>query len=125
MALMSLRSRSHVKASMVLTRADHLFIHNNIRSLLIHDFYYRMLRYSSLVITLISMLFFLLYITEIYLQTAHHTSPLWNYSYPNLFSKQSYLCNLLSQINYPLIMIISIEIKTNVKLKTITNIIDL
>ena len=25
MALMSLRSRSHVKASMVLTRADHLF----------------------------------------------------------------------------------------------------
>ena len=34
MALMSLRSRSHVKASMVLTRADHLFIHNYIRSLL-------------------------------------------------------------------------------------------
>ena len=32
--LMSLRSRSHVKASMVLTRADHLFIHNYIRSLL-------------------------------------------------------------------------------------------
>ena len=31
---MSLRSRSHVKASMVLTRADHLFIHNYIRSLL-------------------------------------------------------------------------------------------
>ena len=30
MALMSLRSRSHVKASMVLTRADHLFIHNYI-----------------------------------------------------------------------------------------------
>ena len=27
---MSLRSRSHVKASMVLTRADHLFIHNYI-----------------------------------------------------------------------------------------------
>ena len=31
---MSLRSRSHVKASMVLTRADNLFIHNYIRSLL-------------------------------------------------------------------------------------------
>ena len=30
----SLRSRSHVKASMVLTRADHLCIHNYIRSLL-------------------------------------------------------------------------------------------
>ena len=34
MALMSLRIRSHVKASMVLTRADHLFIHNYIRLLL-------------------------------------------------------------------------------------------
>ena len=34
MALMSIRSRSHVKASVVLTRADHLFIHNYIRSLL-------------------------------------------------------------------------------------------
>ena len=34
MALMSLRSRSHVKASMVLTIADNLFIHNYIRSLL-------------------------------------------------------------------------------------------
>ena len=34
MALMSLRSRSRVKASMVLTKADHLFIHNYIRSLL-------------------------------------------------------------------------------------------
>ena len=34
MAIMSIRSRSHVKASMVLTRADHLFIHNYIRSLL-------------------------------------------------------------------------------------------
>ena len=34
MALMSLRSRSHVKASVVLTRADHLFIHNYIISLL-------------------------------------------------------------------------------------------
>ena len=32
MALMSLRSRSRVKASMVLTRADHLFIYNYIRS---------------------------------------------------------------------------------------------
>ena len=31
---MSLQSRSHVKASMVLTRTDHLFIHNYIRSLL-------------------------------------------------------------------------------------------
>ena len=31
MDLMSLRSRSHVKASMVLTRADHLFIHYYIR----------------------------------------------------------------------------------------------
>ena len=30
MALMSLRSRYHVKASMVLTRADNLFIHNYI-----------------------------------------------------------------------------------------------
>ena len=30
---MSLRSRSRVKASMVLTRADHLFIYNYIRSL--------------------------------------------------------------------------------------------
>ena len=34
MAIMSLGSRSHVKASMVLTRADHLFIHNHVRSLL-------------------------------------------------------------------------------------------
>ena len=34
MALMSLRSRSHVKASMALTKADHLCIHNYIRSLL-------------------------------------------------------------------------------------------
>ena len=34
MALMSLRSQSHVKASMVLTKAEHLFIHNYIRSLL-------------------------------------------------------------------------------------------
>ena len=31
---MSLRSRSHVKASVVLTRADQLFIHDYIRSLL-------------------------------------------------------------------------------------------
>ena len=34
MALMSLRSRSHDKASIVLTRAYHLFIHNYIRVLL-------------------------------------------------------------------------------------------
>ena len=34
MAVISLRSRSHVKASIVLTRADHLCIHNYIRSLL-------------------------------------------------------------------------------------------
>ena len=34
MALMSLRSRSRVKASVVLTRADHLCIHIYIRSLL-------------------------------------------------------------------------------------------
>ena len=34
MALISLRSRSHVKASMVKTRADYLFIHNYMRSLL-------------------------------------------------------------------------------------------
>ena len=34
MALMSLRSYSQVKASVVLMRADHLFIHNYIRSLL-------------------------------------------------------------------------------------------
>ena len=34
MALMYLQSPSHVKASMVLTRADHLFIHHYIRSLL-------------------------------------------------------------------------------------------
>ena len=33
MALMSLRIRSHVKASVVLTRADHLCIHNYIGSL--------------------------------------------------------------------------------------------
>ena len=32
--LMSIRSRSHVKASMVLTRADHLFTPIYIRSLL-------------------------------------------------------------------------------------------
>ena len=30
---MLLRSRFHIKASMVLTRADHLFIHNYIKSL--------------------------------------------------------------------------------------------
>ena len=34
MALMSLRSRSHIKASMVLMRADHLFIYNYIKALL-------------------------------------------------------------------------------------------
>ena len=34
MAFMYLRSRSHVKASVVLTKADHLFIHNYITSLL-------------------------------------------------------------------------------------------
>ena len=34
MALMSLRSRSHVKSYIVLTRDDHLFIHNYIRSLI-------------------------------------------------------------------------------------------
>ena len=34
MALMSLRSRSHVKAITFLTKADHLFINNYIRSLL-------------------------------------------------------------------------------------------
>ena len=34
MALMSFPSRSHVKVSMGLMRADHLFIHNYIRSLL-------------------------------------------------------------------------------------------
>ena len=34
MALMSLRNSSHVKASVVLTRVDNLFIHNYIRSLL-------------------------------------------------------------------------------------------
>ena len=34
MALMFLRSRSRIKASMVLTRLDHLCIHNYIRSLL-------------------------------------------------------------------------------------------
>ena len=34
MALMSLRNPSHVKASLVITRADNLFIHNYIRSLL-------------------------------------------------------------------------------------------
>ena len=33
-SVMSLRSRSRVKASMVLTRVDHLFIHTYIRSLL-------------------------------------------------------------------------------------------
>ena len=34
MALMSLRSRSHIKASMALIKADNLCIHNYIRSLL-------------------------------------------------------------------------------------------
>ena len=34
MSLMSIRSHSRVKASMVLMRADNLFIHNYIRSLL-------------------------------------------------------------------------------------------
>ena len=33
MALMSLRSRSHVEASMVLTRTDHLFIYKYKRTL--------------------------------------------------------------------------------------------
>ena len=37
MALMSLRSRSRVKAAIVLTRADYLVIHNYIRSLLVFD----------------------------------------------------------------------------------------
>ena len=31
-ALIYLRSRSHINASMVLTRVDHVFIHNYIRS---------------------------------------------------------------------------------------------
>ena len=39
MALMSLQSRSHVKASMVLTRVDQLFIHNYIRSLQYYKYY--------------------------------------------------------------------------------------
>ena len=34
MAIMSLIIRSHVKASMVITIADHLFIHNYIRLIL-------------------------------------------------------------------------------------------
>ena len=34
MALVSLRSRSHFKESMVLSRTDHLFMHNYIRSFL-------------------------------------------------------------------------------------------
>ena len=34
MALMSLQNSSDVMASMILTRTDHLFIHNYIRSLL-------------------------------------------------------------------------------------------
>ena len=34
MDLMPLRIRSHVKASMVLTRAEHLFIHKYIRSII-------------------------------------------------------------------------------------------
>ena len=34
MALMSLRSRSHVIVPLILTRADHLYIHNYMRSLL-------------------------------------------------------------------------------------------
>ena len=34
MALMSYRIRSHVKVSMILTKDDHLFIQNYIRSLL-------------------------------------------------------------------------------------------
>ena len=34
MVQMSLRSRSHIKAFVVLTRADHLFIHNYIKSIL-------------------------------------------------------------------------------------------
>ena len=34
MALMSLRSRSHIKPSLVLMSADHLLIHNYIRSIL-------------------------------------------------------------------------------------------
>ena len=36
MAIMSLRSRSRVKASMVLTRADHLFIHNYVFIMLLY-----------------------------------------------------------------------------------------
>ena len=34
LALMSLRSHSHINASMILMRADYLFIHNYVRSLL-------------------------------------------------------------------------------------------
>ena len=34
MALMSLRTLSHVKESILLTRADNLYVHNYIRSLL-------------------------------------------------------------------------------------------
>ena len=42
-ALMFIRSRSRVKASMILTRADHLFIHNYIRSILVitSKYYYK------------------------------------------------------------------------------------
>ena len=40
MALISLRSQSHVKASMVLTRADNLFILNYIRYIYIYIYIY-------------------------------------------------------------------------------------
>ena len=41
MTIMSLRSRSHVKASMILTRADHLFIHNYIVYKIISKYYFK------------------------------------------------------------------------------------
>ena len=54
MALMSLRSRSRVKASMVLTRADHLFIHNYIRSLLNNYFKINLIYFKAHFIKLIN-----------------------------------------------------------------------
>ena len=51
MALMFLRSRSHVKESIVLTRADHLFIHNYIHYVFLKEIFFTIL-YSISVMSL-------------------------------------------------------------------------
>ena len=99
---MSLRSRSHVKASVVLTRADHLFIHNYIRSLLNN-----ILKYMLMVRTRLEPASYCLFVRclnqpshtgsclHLYETPYHHTISLYKTHY------YSYVCTILPY-NFPL-----------------------